>query len=126
VKEQELLAPAVCAECELENGRIPTAEDLSQLQQRARELAKAARAESLSDSHGSVASRDLIPEDVLSEGMLAEYVLGTSELPPVNAVVGGVLANEVLKAVSHKGEPVNNFFFFSLEDNVGLIETLGG
>lgn len=52
-------------------------------------------------------------------------MLGTTELPPVSAVLGGVLANELLKAVSHNGEPINNCFFFSLADNVGLVETLG-
>ena len=57
--------------------------------------------------------------------MLEELVTGDAELPPVNAILGGVLANEILKVNSHKGEPVNNFFFFSLMDNVGQIETLG-
>lgn len=57
--------------------------------------------------------------------VLEELVTGEAELPPLNAVLGGVLANEILKVISHKGEPVNNFFFFSLMDNVGQIETLG-
>lgn len=57
--------------------------------------------------------------------VLEELVTGDAELPPVNAVLGGVLANEILKVVSHRGEPVNNCFFFSLMDNVGQIETLG-
>ena len=57
--------------------------------------------------------------------VLEELVTGDAVLAPVNAVLGGVLANEILKVISHKGEPVNNFFFFSLMDNVGQIETLG-
>ncbi len=61
----------------------------------------------------------------ISVQVLEELVTGDAELPPVNAVLGGVLANEILKVVSHKGEPVNNFFFFSLMDNIGQIETLG-
>ena len=60
-----------------------------------------------------------------AEQVLEELVTGDMELPPVSAVLGGVLANEVLKVVSHKGEPVNNFFFFSVMDNIGQIETLG-
>lgn len=32
---------------------------------------------------------------------------------------------QILKAVSHKGEPIKNFFFYSLGDNVGLVESLG-
>ncbi len=55
---------------------------------------------------------------------VASYAFGAAELPPVNAVVGGVAANEVLKAISHKGEPVNNFFFYSLSNGVGQIETI--
>ena len=57
--------------------------------------------------------------------VLEELVTGDAELPPVNAILGGVLANEILKVISNKGEPVNNVFFFSLMDNVGQIETLG-
>lgn len=57
--------------------------------------------------------------------VLEELVTGDTEMPPVSAVLGGVLANEILKVISHKGEPVNNFFFFSLMDNVGQIEMLG-
>lgn len=119
------LYAAVCADFEQQHGRFPAAEDLSQLERNARELAAAARAEALAESGGAPSSRDLVTEDVMPSETLAEYVLGTMELAPVNAVVGGVLANEVLKSVSKRGEPVNNFFFFSLADNVGLIESLG-
>lgn len=121
----ECFGCAVCVDFEQQHGRFPTAADLPQLQTAARELAAAARAEAVSEAGGGAVSRDLIPEDVMPAETLEEYVLGTAELPPVNAVVGGVLANEVLKAVSKRGEPVNNFFFFSLADNVGLIESLG-
>lgn len=61
----------------------------------------------------------------LPSQVLEELVTGDTELPPVNAVLGGILANEILKVVSQKGEPVNNFFFFSLMDNMGQIESLG-
>ncbi|XP_075265463.1 SUMO-activating enzyme subunit 1-like [Convolutriloba macropyga] len=44
---------------------------------------------------------------------------------PVSAVAGGVLAQEVLKGVSQKGEPVGNFFFFSLSDCAGTSEKVG-
>mmetsp|Transcript_25759 Transcript_25759/g.61350 ORF Transcript_25759/g.61350 Transcript_25759/m.61350 type:complete len:316 (-) Transcript_25759:241-1188(-) len=46
-------------------------------------------------------------------------------MPAVSAVLGGILAQEALKAVSRKGEPIRNFFFFSLEDGAGTIETIG-
>lgn len=42
----------------------------------------------------------------------------------MNAVLGGVLANEVLKAVSCRGEPMNNFFFYSLLDGSGVVECM--
>jgi surfactin synthase thioesterase subunit len=42
----------------------------------------------------------------------------------VSAVLGGVLANEVLKAVSRRGEPISNFFFFSLADGAGVVERM--
>ena len=35
-----------------------------------------------------------------------------AELAPVCAVVGGVVASEVIKAISGKGAPINNAFFF--------------
>lgn len=120
-----LSVSAVCADFESHAGRFPTAADLPALQERARELAADARAAASADPASAPPPRDLITEDVMPADILEEYVMGTVELPPVNAVLGGVLANEVLKAVSHKGEPVNNFFFFSLGENVGLVETLG-
>lgn len=46
------------------------------------------------------------------------------EMAPVNAIVGAVLANETLKAVSRKGEPANNFFFYDVGSGVGKIERL--
>ena len=39
-------------------------------------------------------------------------------------MIGGLLANEVLKAISHKGEPVNNFLFYSLSNGVGKVDTV--
>ena len=121
-------ACAVCADFERQTGCFPGPEDLGFLAQQARILAAEARADAAVDgdvANSGKAARDLVSGDVMPEEALREYVLGTAELPPVNAVLGGVLANEILKAVSHKGEPINNFFFFSLADNVGLVETLG-
>lgn len=48
-----------------------------------------------------------------------------AELSPVCAIVGGMLAQEVVKAVSCKDRPFNNFFFFNgLNDN-GVVEMIG-
>ncbi len=60
-----------------------------------------------------------VPDD------LVEEFLSGDRLPAVNAICGGVLANEMLKAVSHKGEPINNFFFFALSDGAGVVQRVG-
>lgn len=40
--------------------------------------------------------------------------------------MGGVLGNEVIKAVGGRNEPLNNFFLFSLaEGGEGLVERMG-
>jgi len=42
------------------------------------------------------------------------------------AVLGGVLAQEVIKAVSHKDQPIRNVFLFNgATDRAGLVEALG-
>ncbi|KAK6620443.1 hypothetical protein RUM44_006844 [Polyplax serrata] len=45
-----------------------------------------------------------------------------AEISPVCAIVGGVAAQEVVKAVSQREAPHNNFFFFNPEKCVGFIE----
>ncbi|RXG51214.1 SUMO-activating enzyme subunit 1 [Armadillidium vulgare] len=47
------------------------------------------------------------------------------EVSPICAVVGGVLGQEIIKAVSGKDAPLNNFFFFSPDDGAGVVENLG-
>ncbi|XP_067942335.1 SUMO-activating enzyme subunit 1-like [Watersipora subatra] len=46
------------------------------------------------------------------------------ELSPVCAIVGGVLAQEILKAVSHKDAPHNNHFLFDPESLAGIVECI--
>jgi ubiquitin-like 1-activating enzyme E1 A len=36
-----------------------------------------------------------------------------------------ILGQELLRAVTGKGEPVRNAFFFSVQDGLGCIENLG-
>ena len=60
-----------------------------------------------------------VPDD------LVEEFLSEGRLPAVNAICGGVLANEMLKAVSHKAEPINNFFFYALSDSAGVVQRVG-
>ena len=47
-----------------------------------------------------------------------------SELSPVCAVVGGVLAQEVIKAISGKDRPYTNCFLYDGQQNTGIIEIL--
>ena len=48
-----------------------------------------------------------------------------AEWPPISAAVGGVLAQEVLKAISGSGAPVHNFFCFDTRANAGAIQAVG-
>ncbi|NWI22039.1 SAE1 enzyme, partial [Crypturellus soui] len=60
---------------------------------------------------------DLLPDDFIS------YCF--SEMAPVCAVVGGVLGQEVVKALSQRDPPHNNFFFFDGIKGNGVVERLG-
>ena len=47
-----------------------------------------------------------------------------SELSPVCAIVGGVLAQEIIKALSAKDRPHTNSFLYNGQQNTGIIELL--
>lgn len=49
----------------------------------------------------------------IADNLIEELVTGGC-FPPINAICGGLLANEMLKAVSKKGDPINNFLFYDL------------
>ncbi|KAM9327004.1 SUMO-activating enzyme subunit 1 [Gastrophryne carolinensis] len=48
-----------------------------------------------------------------------------SEMAPVCAVVGGVLGQEIVKALSQRDAPHNNFFFFNGLTSNGIVDCLG-
>ena len=48
-----------------------------------------------------------------------------AESPAVAAVVGGILAQDVLKAVSSSGAPAHNFFLFDTRSGFGAIQAIG-
>jgi len=48
-----------------------------------------------------------------------------SELSPVAAIVGGVLAQEIIKVISNKDAPHNNFFLYNPMDSCGVVENVG-
>ncbi|XP_031746332.1 SUMO-activating enzyme subunit 1 isoform X1 [Xenopus tropicalis] len=62
-------------------------------------------------------SPDLLPKD------FASYCF--SEMAPVCAVVGGVLGQEIVKALSQRDAPHNNFFFFDGRSSNGIVDCLG-
>uniref|UniRef100_A0A8C6LFD1 SUMO1 activating enzyme subunit 1 n=1 Tax=Nothobranchius furzeri TaxID=105023 RepID=A0A8C6LFD1_NOTFU len=48
-----------------------------------------------------------------------------SEMSPVCAVVGGVLGQEVVKALSQRDAPHRNFFFFDARKGNGMVDFFG-
>ena len=63
-----------------------------------------------------------IPATKISDAML-EVLFG--ELSPVCAIVGGVVAQEIIKAISNKDAPHNNYFFYNPIESCGVVETIG-
>ncbi|KAK8943785.1 SUMO-activating enzyme subunit 1B-1 [Platanthera guangdongensis] len=72
----------------------------------------------------------LCDEQGLSESHLPDALLnrlvaaGAGEYPPVCAILGGFLGQEVIKAISGKGDPIKNFFYFDAADGKGIIEDI--
>ncbi|XP_031403017.1 SUMO-activating enzyme subunit 1A-like isoform X2 [Punica granatum] len=61
-------------------------------------------------------------ESQVPDALLERLVSGRGEFPPVCAILGGILGQEVIKAISGKGDPLKNFFFFDAFDGKGVIE----
>ncbi|CAB3977355.1 SUMO-activating enzyme subunit 1 [Paramuricea clavata] len=59
-------------------------------------------------------SQDLVLED------FARHCIGT--LSPTSAILGGILAQDVIKALSGKDAPIDNFFFFDGRTGEGMID----
>ncbi|KAG5234277.1 SUMO-activating enzyme [Salix suchowensis] len=73
--------------------------------------------------------KELCEEQSLNEShipdtLLERLVMGAKEFPPVCAIIGGTLGQEVIKAISSKGDPLKNFFFFDATDGKGMIEDI--
>lgn len=52
------------------------------------------------------------------------YQYGFGELSPVCAIVGGVIGQEIIKAVSQKDAPLNNFFLFNGVNDEGMVDKI--
>ncbi|KAG6385952.1 hypothetical protein SASPL_154835 [Salvia splendens] len=64
-------------------------------------------------------------ESQIPDALLERLLKGRTEFPPVCAIIGGILGQEVIKAISGKGDPLKNFFFFDAMDGKGIIEDIG-
>ncbi|XP_043226162.1 SUMO-activating enzyme subunit 1-like [Amphibalanus amphitrite] len=62
-----------------------------------------------------------LPTDKVGDAFTSRCL---GELSPACAVVGGVLAQEVIKAVSQKDKPLSNFFLFDGYNSEGVVETI--
>lgn len=65
-----------------------------------------------------------LSESHIPDSLLKRLVTSTREFPPVCAILGGILGQEVIKAISGKGDPLKNFFFFDAMDGKGIIEDI--
>ncbi|KAH1135450.1 hypothetical protein AAZX31_05G190300 [Glycine max] len=63
-------------------------------------------------------------ESQVPDSLLKRLVTNATEFPPVCAIIGGILGQEVIKAISGKGDPLKNFFFFDAFDGKGIIEDI--
>ena len=57
----------------------------------------------------------------INDDVLEEFVTGQHGDPSVNAILGGVLAQDIVRSLSHKGRPIFNFFCFSTSDDAGWV-----
>ena len=70
----------------------------------------------------SIISKYSLPEKKIPEAVLPMLF---SELSPVAAIIGGVLGQEVIKVISNKDAPHNNFFLYNPLESCGVVETIG-
>ncbi|XP_051900342.1 SUMO-activating enzyme subunit 1 [Pristis pectinata] len=63
-----------------------------------------------------------VKSDLLADEFISSCF---SELAPVCAVVGGVLSQEIVKALSQRDPPHNNFFFFDGLKSNGIVDCIG-
>ena len=92
----------------------PTSETADDFVQLVQEENQSSEILSLSDRH-----HELLLNDPTALRQLA--TVATREIAPVCAVMGGVVGNEVIKAISGKGEPANNTIL--LDGRSGKVKT---
>lgn len=70
----------------------------------------------LQDIRDTLSNESLIPNEYF------EHVF--AQISPAAAIVGGSLAQEIIKTVSQKDAPNFNYFFFDPQISCGFIETI--
>lgn len=99
-----LLLFAVCATLESQLQRPVTADDLPAAQQQLQQLAGSS------------------PQLTSAQQLLAAHLTDAAEFAPVCAVLGGIIANNVVAAVSGSGAPLHNLLYYSLFDGRAIVE----
>lgn len=105
-------AMRVIEKFESSEGRCPGEISISDLPEVLKLRKEACDAQSLNETH--------VPTSLLEHLVAA----GRKEYPPVCAILGGILGQEVIKAVSGRGDPLRNFFYFDASDGRGVIEDI--
>ncbi|CDY08954.1 BnaC08g11840D [Brassica napus] len=80
--------------------------------------------EGLLETKKKLCEANSVSESHIPDTLLERLISGTIEFPPACAIVGGILAQEVIKAVSGKGDPVKNFFYYDAQDGKGVMEDI--
>jgi len=65
-----------------------------------------------------------VKAELLPDSLLEALLTSPAEHPAVSSIVGGFLGQEVLKAVSGKGAPLQNVFLYDLASGDGKVEHL--
>jgi ubiquitin-like 1-activating enzyme E1 A len=99
---------AVLAAFEEANGRQATPADVAGLQQQAVQLEEA----------------DGVKVGTVRTELLQDLVTDKEEFAPACAVLGGIIANNVIKSISSTGEPVFNMVLYSVADGLGAVEQM--
>lgn len=66
--------------------------------------------------------RDTFANETVIPDTYFEHIF--SQISPAAAIVGGSLAQEIIKTVSQKDAPHFNYFFFDPQASCGFIETI--
>jgi len=70
----------------------------------------------------AMCAEENIPLDRIPDATIDTMLLAPKDVSAVCTVVGGVVGNEVIRAVSGKGLPMDNIFLYNLHDGWGKIE----